>query len=944
MSPTSNKRPAFLDSFVMEELTRFVSTFCGGKEAIGISQADSDEILLKLQYMLLIGNVDGILEVLSQLLENLHISLSCKCLLRQLEAIISEKQSKHAVSMKMKVIHCNGGQKSDEYKVENCLMQLSSEKADSSQPYVTAEGKKIVNMVLEQSDGYLLDVDHIVVAGQKGEQCPKWGLAFLSNEADPSHDLISGPFAKYDTLKEEEFNKMLNHPVKEANKMVHFFCLTDEECTIPFGCADLYKYVCIKFVGMRSQTAERMGIKKIRIFGQSQSEGTPLRYLSTVSRLLPPLTDEEEIPAKTLLLRVLYFVVVMVKDLKIVHDRFRSAGLDPDSVNEEHLSNEHFSLEMIWNLYFPLIIEPDPSSHNLAVLCLLLLYLSIPLLGNQRSTMQPTENDTSKVSRTVLSHLCQVVDSQTESNTLKEIAKEIISIGIPVFFPKSDARKDLLMAMLSSVDKKERQTYSWAIKFKSLCNYFIQQDSFKLLNLPERPSSTADMDMETVFNGLDSILQVVCHEVGGIVEGEVNVEAEMLLKLLQSMQQSLFRWCNLLLVGKDDELKDFASVLIVRYSTALLDKAEGLFMSIDKHFKMPSRLENVQKTVLGTVLPQMLCFLHSIRLSRIIYCLKILPPLKSLGDILNAFSRKYPELFVYTEPVTPSVTNTKDEKERDKDQYVLQVWEREASMHSGGSDMEINVEEKFIAQEATRMTVDFDSSCRTERRFDTLEFIPSEGDKCSYHGSVGTSEWPKQVEFLCPEIQFKFHIGLNYNSWAYKFTVRAYGPPQPEIPFLLDLHLMVTNLMGSLCSDVLGPMVSYKNDADSNKDKEDAELGRKAENWLTGSDAWKTLFRGGITQRINKTLSQGQSSIPAGTSLNEALVTMANGKAHEEFLEQCKTEYTGPWLQHGGEVIDQAVNAVFASLIWHSQEIRDKQTDFSSKLPTTPSVLQVIYP
>ena len=64
---------------------------------------------------------------------------------------------------------------------------------------------------------------------------------------------------------------------------------------------------------------------------------------------------------------------------------------------------------------------------------------------------------------------------------------------------------------------------------------------------------------------------------------------------------------------------------------------------------------------------------------------------------------------------------------------------------------------------------------------------------------------------------------------------------------------------------------------------------------------------------------------------------MANGKAHKEFLEQCKTEYTGPWLQHGGEVIDQAVNAVFASLIWHSQEIRDKQTDFS-KLKVTQGV------
>ena len=136
------------------------------------------------------GNTNGILDTLQQVLENMHLHFPCRSLLKQLDKVGMEMREKHAVSLRMQVVQCDGGQKDEEYKIENCINL--SEKTDkgtsaaSAKPYVTAEGKKVVNMVLEHHQQRMLDVQSLSILGQKGDQAPAMGLVFFlkQKEAD----------------------------------------------------------------------------------------------------------------------------------------------------------------------------------------------------------------------------------------------------------------------------------------------------------------------------------------------------------------------------------------------------------------------------------------------------------------------------------------------------------------------------------------------------------------------------------------------------------------------------------------------------------------------------------------------------------------------------------------------------------------------------------------
>ena len=46
-------------------------------------------------------------------------------------------------------------------------------------------------------------------------------------------------------------------------------------------------------------------------------------------------------------------------------------------------------------------------------------------------------------------------------------------------------------------------------------------------------------------------------------------------------------------------------------------------------------------------------------------------------------------------------------------------------------------------------------------------------------------------------------------------------------------------------------------------------------------------------------------------------------------LDRCREKAPGPLI--GGPLVDQAVNSVFAALVWHSQELRDQIVLFGKK-------------
>ena len=92
---------------------------------------------------------------------------------------------------------------------------------------------------------------------------------------------------------------------------------------------------------------------------------------------------------------------------------------------------------------------------------------------------------------------------------------------------------------------------------------------------------------------------------------------------------------------------------------------------------------------------------------------------------------------------------------------------------------------------------------------------------------------------------------------------------------------------------------------------------------------------------------------PADSQLNTMLQSMATGSESETkqlldrsvpathstagvlFCVVCSLRERGKGPYYGGELVDQAVNAVFAALIWHCQDLREELTTH----PDTPSQL-----
>lgn len=56
-------------------------------------------------------------------------------------------------------------------------------------------------------------------------------------------------------------------------------------------------------------------------------------------------------------------------------------------------------------------------------------------------------------------------------------------------------------------------------------------------------------------------------------------------------------------------------------------------------------------------------------------------------------------------------------------------------------------------------------------RYDYLAFNDAKGVQMKFDQKVGTSKWPKQVNFSGPHLHFLFHSDSSNTEWGYKFKV-----------------------------------------------------------------------------------------------------------------------------------------------------------------------------
>ena len=245
------------------------------------------------------------------------------------------------------------------------------------------------------------------------------------------------------------------------------------------------------------------------------------------------------------------------------------------------------------------------------------------------------------------------------------------------------------------------------------------------------------------------------------------------------------------------------------------------------------------------------------------------------------------------------------------------------------------ISEEFSFEEASQLIVEFDGRCSTEADCDVLNFTDAQGVTHRCHGKVGTDNWPKTLLFKGSKLTFSFHSDSTNTDWGYRFCIKVYSKLKKSFHWLFDLQLSLSRLLGQLCSSAL----SETTVANGNKSKQEKE------EILVRSDVWKTLFRGGFQiNKLTRSLSGAHSTMPSESQLNDYLMEMANGMAEScTLLQQCQLGQQGALPpQYGGAVVDKTVNAVFSSLIWHCQELRDEVSEFG-KLIVIVLKLKLLY-
>ena len=318
-------------------------------------------------------------------------------------------------------------------------------------------------------------------------------------------------------------------------------------------------------------------------------------------------------------------------------------------------------------------------------------------------------------------------------------------------------------------------------------------------------------------------------------------------------------------------------------------------------------LNYLQQSLLATVLPQLLYLINSLKqLSDLhqVVMRNLFPLVKAIYNLTSAI----PEL---------STGMESNGMESNQSESIVDVKVIESSHNYNNNSV---ISEEFNFEEASQLILEFDERCSTEADCDVLTFADSSGVSHRCHGKVGSDSWPKTLQFQGGKLTFSFHSDSTNTDWGYRFCIKVYSKLKKSFHWLFDLQLSLSRLLGQLCSSALTE-VTVASDNKSKQEKEDI---------LVRSEVWKTLFRGGYQiNKLTRSLSGAHSTMPSESRLNDYLTEMANGTTTCSLLKQCHLGQQGVVPpQYGGLVVDKAVNAIFASLIWHCQELRDEVSEF----------------
>lgn len=905
LCPASGERPQFLSKFVLQEVEKFVTD-------IALHEGDviPEGLQMLLSFNLARGNVGGLLRTLKLLQENPDTVQPYSKLLNKMFQARDLCWEKSGHPLQMTLAGTDGGQ-TDAYNssAENVLNQAWSSPPVQTSMYLSAEGHTKVNMIFKSSEYIQLTRLRIkVVSGMKGA---RRGLVFVyrdSKEFEMASQLER--FQSYDNWGRVEYDFSVQ--VRSARKLgkpdnpVAYFTFEDDcdEIEVPVSWHPVGQYILVKFLEPRHESANKIGVIGVKFYGfirksvLVEEDENKVRHAPCVERSSTNLD---------IIKCVLEFLVDLSQDQ--ASKRGISAG------RPEYLELTDTPLDTIWELYNSFRERPGEKWQACSLLTLQLLYCLLPALSS-------LSGERKIAAEALFQHLCKVIDRQDKDKSPKlyKLCRQLIIDGAAVFFPDKDTRRKQLFSMMQNVESLS-EAPSVMLVFQSLCQFFSSVDPSGLLDLPKTPSDVLTFHIDPVLEIMETMINVTFHEFClMMVRGHSHEQVVHLLQLVSSLQTSLLAWAWSQMAPDEidsskaspsnmADIKAVCSQVTTQYSGFVADRATEACQLMQKKDveKISELIGTAETSLLGTVVRQLVLTLTYL----CDYCdsesrVELIKKFKPLSQELQKLAVTLPELF-------PNISSEHWDTVQTED-IVLRTWEVESS-HSYENNQHFT--QVFSCPGADKFMVDFDTRCETERRYDYLVFTDAKGLQMRFDQKVGTPKWPRQINFSGPHLHFLFHSDSSNTEWGYKFKVTARGSPDIPLSWPFDLQLSLTKMLGRMCGCTLNSHPFSDKDPLVNAEE-------SAEQDVLRSELWTTLFRGGyMVGKIQRSLSGKFVTEDAGGHVLEFLWKLVNKEENlpKKFIDKCKESCK--CLQVGGDAVESAVVAVFAALVWHTQQLRE---------------------
>ncbi|XP_061461345.1 zinc finger ZZ-type and EF-hand domain-containing protein 1 isoform X2 [Rhineura floridana] len=929
LSPGSTDFSSFLSPNVLEEVDSFL---------LGITSccASPEVELTLLAFSLARGSIAKVLGSLCTIADHLETPYKAASLIASMATVRQNLLYKYGTPLRLVVQACDVKGKEDKSGPENLFIEPWT-----GDGFLTETGKRQASVILSTGTESAFQVTQIRVKVRRGAIGARCGLAFAYNSASEKFHAEEHfkRFESYDKWKLEDFRQFLKnrngapHDELAEEDPVGWFEMEEEwdEVEIKLQQCRVSKYLMVKFLCTRQDKAERLGVQGLSVFGYLRPmTAEPNRSKNCLECGKP----SDTVCGTTLLLKTLCFIQQLAQDLV----QKKESGLRYRS----YLDFAGLELKLFWNFYSKLRQNPREECIDAQAMLLQLLQSCFSALTAENKVAKSQEAVQSKVSdgaeaaEELYKHLCEVVDSGSESTSLKTLKQEVdhtLLNGAAVFFPHRHTRREQLFAMLKNITEQERKP-SVHLTFKSLCAYFSDQDPGGLLLLPDKGASR-DVDVDQVLAVMETLLMVTSRECEMLMMAVSQQDTgPVLSSLFWSVQGSLLAWCYLQLKGSDAAPKNIAIELLTKYLQQFLSSIRTILESLLSRYKGRKIVEKLSNSVFSMVARQLMTFLQD-------FCALDIPHRALLQDV-STLTKLLNDLTAEPGDCPNKVGMDSWQQEQP---VVLRTWAMESPHNYENNCHDVTA---FLCPGATYFEVEFDDRCETERRYDYLEFTDARGGKTRYDTKVGTDKWPEKVTFKAgPRLQFLFHSDSSNNEWGYKFSVTAYGLPDVEVSWGLDLHLLVARLMGRLASQsmVLKSLREVGNGTELSPAKVTAVL---------NSPLWKPVFRHQMRSEHRPGSSDHSQTPPEN---KEAMNSNANN-CHNFLLDFSKSdsaqEFCGPnselfkgFVQAckkqapktdivAGSTIDQAVQSTFAALVYLCPDLYEKLQKYVNSGGKTP--------